>query len=99
MDFAGEGDRVRYVIQTGGAGGPFEIDVALRFQPIGFRWAANLQTYDAPEPRRFVRYYQEMSDSSSTWLTRATARVGASVPGAALMPDHLNRAWRQKTHA
>jgi len=45
----------------------------LRYQPIAFRWADNLRAYDAPEPRRFVSYYDSMASSSSATLARATA--------------------------
>jgi hypothetical protein len=74
-DFAAAGDRVRYVVRLGSAGGPFQIEAVLRYQPIGFRWAENLATYDAAEPRRFVNYYRSMSAASSTWLARATVTV------------------------
>ena len=74
-DFTGDGDRVRYLIPLGGAAGPFTIDVELRYQPIGFRWADNLRRYDAPEPRRFVGYYDAMAASSSTVLASAATTV------------------------
>jgi hypothetical protein len=60
-DFTAGGDRVRYSIDTANAQGPFQLDVELRFQPIGFRWAQNLRPYDAPEPKRFLQYYESMS--------------------------------------
>ena len=68
-DFTSDGDRVRYAIPLGAATGPFRIDVALRYQPIGFRWASNLRGYNAAEPRRFVGYYDAMASGSSTVLT------------------------------
>jgi hypothetical protein len=74
-DFTGAGDRVRYEVAVGTATGPFEIEVSLRFQPIGYRWADNLRPYDAPEPRRFVSYYDAMAASSSTVLARTVRRV------------------------
>jgi hypothetical protein len=74
-DFAAAGDRVRYVVRLGPANGPFQIEAVLRYQPIAFRWAENLATYDAAEPRRFVQYYRSMSAASSTWLARAVATV------------------------
>lgn len=70
-NFTDAGDRVRYSIPVTAAG-PFSVDVELRYQPIAFRWADNLRRYDAPEPRRFVSYYDTMSASSSTVLARAT---------------------------
>jgi hypothetical protein len=73
--FNGDGDRVRYVIDVPGGRGPFDIEVELRYQPIGFRWAQNLSRYDAPEPQRFVAYFNSMAASSSVVLARAAAVV------------------------
>jgi len=73
--FSGEGDRVRYLIETGNAAGPLQIDIELRYQPIAFRWAQNLRTYDAPEPRAFVSYFNALAAASSTQLARASATV------------------------
>jgi hypothetical protein len=66
---------VRYLIETGNAAGPLQIDVELRYQPIAFRWAQNLRTYDAPEPRAFVSYFNALAAASSTQLARASATV------------------------
>ena len=74
-DFAGEGDRVRYNVDTGGRAGPFRIDVELWYQPIGFRWAQNLKPYEAAEPRRFVAWFDAMSTGSAVVLARSTASV------------------------
>jgi hypothetical protein len=73
--FAAEGDRVRYLIDAGNAAGPLHIDVELRYQPIAFRWAQNLRAYDAPEPRRFVAYFDALAAGSSTVLARASVTV------------------------
>ena len=70
-DFTAGGDRTRYSVDVGGGAGPFEIDVELRFQPIGFRWAHNLEPYNASEPKRFVGYYESMSADASTTVARA----------------------------
>jgi hypothetical protein len=71
-DFAADGDRIRYVVQTA-AGGAVHVEVELCYQPIGFRWAQNLKPYDASEPRRFVTYYEAMSPTSMHVLARAAA--------------------------
>jgi hypothetical protein len=75
-DFVGGTDRVRYSVDVAAGEGPFTVEVELRFQSIGFRWAQNLKSYDAPEPKRFVGYYEAMSTGSSEILahTSATAR-------------------------
>jgi hypothetical protein len=70
--FTGGGDRVRYDVAVPAGASAFEVVVELRYQPIGFRWAQNLASYDAPEPKRFVGYFNAMSGSSSTVVARAT---------------------------
>ena len=72
-DFSGSGDRVRYSIDVAGADGPFQIDVELRYQVIGFRWAENLRPYKAAETTRFVGYYDSMASASSEVLVKAGA--------------------------
>jgi hypothetical protein len=72
VTFTDAGDRLRYSVAVTGPG-PFSVEAELRYQPIAFRWADNLRSYDAPEPRRFVTYFDAMSSSSSTVLQRVTA--------------------------
>ena len=48
--FAGGGDRVRYTVSVAGATGSFRVEAELRYQPIAFRWARNLASYDTPRP-------------------------------------------------
>jgi hypothetical protein len=71
-NFTDDGDLVRYRVDAG-ASGPLQARIELRYQPIGFRWARNLASYDAPEPRRFVVQFDAMSPQSSVVI--ATARV------------------------
>jgi hypothetical protein len=73
-DFGSGGDRVRYAV-TVASPGPHEIEVELRYQTIGYRWAHNLARYDAPEPKRFIGYYESMSSSSSVVVATARAAV------------------------
>ena len=73
-NFTGAGDRIRYLVAAGDAQEPFQIDAELWFQPIGYRWAANLRQYDSEETRRFTRYYDSMSSASAVMLVRASAR-------------------------
>ena len=72
-DFKAGTSRVEYVVSTGSAAGPFRIEAELWYQPIGFRWAHNLAPYRAPEPQRFVGYYDAMSSSTAIMLARAEA--------------------------
>ena len=72
-DFSGGSDRLLYSIDVGSTQpGPFTVEVALWYQPIGYRWAANLRSYDAPETKRFVSYYEAMSPASGIVLARAS---------------------------
>jgi hypothetical protein len=62
QDFAGGGDQVQYEIDIGDAAGPFTVTVDLLYQSIGYRWAENMRGHDAPEPDRFVSYYEQVSN-------------------------------------
>lgn len=72
-NFSDGSDRVRYSIDPKTAQGPFRIEAELCYQPIGYRWAINLKSYDAEEPQRFSRYYEAASASSMQVLARAYA--------------------------
>jgi hypothetical protein len=71
-DFNEDADRVRYRAAAAGAA---SVQVELRYQPIGYRWAQNLAPYKAPEPQRFVRYYNAVASASSVVVARASGRV------------------------
>jgi hypothetical protein len=72
-NFTGGSAIVRYVIKSSQPG-PFQVHAELWYQPIGFRWAHNLEPYQAAEPQRFVKYYEEDSLRSAIKLadTQAT---------------------------
>ena len=72
-NFTDKGSVVRYSISTGSGTGPFYIEAELMYQPIGFRWAHNLNSYNAPEPKRFVNYYNAMSSATAAVLAKAQA--------------------------
>jgi hypothetical protein len=74
--FAGGGDRVRYSVDVA-PGGTYTVEAELRYQSIGYRWAHNLDRYDAPEPKRFVGYYNSMSAEASVVVATARAATGA----------------------
>jgi hypothetical protein len=75
-DFTGGSDRVRYGTDVSRAQGPFVVDVELMFQPVGYRWAENLRTYEAAEIKRFNSYYDSMAAASAVVVAHASARVG-----------------------
>ena len=90
-DFTGGGDTVRYSVQLNGGEAPFELEAELWYQPIAYRWAMNLKPYNAPEPKRFVGYYQEMASGSAVLLVRAEATtkpVPAVAKAEAAPPAH-----------
>jgi hypothetical protein len=68
-DFTGDGDRVRYRVPMNGPG---TVEVELLYQPIGYRWAQNLAAYEAPEPRRFVGYYNDLAPFASVVVARTS---------------------------
>ena len=74
-DFTAESDRVRYVVNATGRTGPYQVSAELRYQPISYRWAQNLRSYEATETRRFVNWYDEMASGSSTVLASAAASI------------------------
>lgn len=74
-DFLPGGDRIRYTVAAERAAGPFTVRAELWFQPIAYRWAENLSSYDAFETNRFVRYYRAMSAGSAIPIASASARL------------------------
>lgn len=72
-DFASAGDRVRYRVPVSGAG-PYRVEVELRYQSIGFRWASNLEPIKATEPQKFVSYYKATAAGSSVVVASATSQ-------------------------
>ncbi|MFN7917773.1 MAG: hypothetical protein U0Q55_20670 [Vicinamibacterales bacterium] len=72
-DFIGGSDRVRYTVNAGTSNGPFTVTAELWYQPVAYRWAMNLKKYDAPEPKRFVGYYEQTSEASGVMLAKASA--------------------------
>ena len=75
--FTDRGDEVLYQLDLGTAPGPFEISVELIYQPIGYRWAHNLERYEAQEPKRFVSYFQALQADSAAILARTSTTTRA----------------------
>jgi hypothetical protein len=75
-NFTDAGDSVHYSIALGDAQGPYQIEAELWYQPIGFRWAHNLASYDAPETKRIVGYYDSMPTATAVVLAHAQASFG-----------------------
>ena len=73
--FTDRGDQVLYEVEVDPAGAPFEVVAELWYQPVGFRWAMNLKSYDAVEPRRFTGEYASTSSENATRLAASSARM------------------------
>jgi hypothetical protein len=71
--FTGHGHTLRYSIDVRNAVGPFNIDVELWYQPIGFRWANNLKSYNADEPQRFTAYFDSMGAGSAVLIVKSSS--------------------------
>ncbi len=72
-EFRGGSHRIRYSMEVGHATGPLRLEVELEYQPIGYRWAHNLDPYDTFETRRLSAYFNAMSGESAVVLARAVA--------------------------
>ena len=70
-DFAANGDVIRYRVQVAGDA-RYHVEVELRYQAIGYRWASNLESVKGEEPARFVSYYKSTSAGSSVVVAAAT---------------------------
>ena len=62
-NFVGGADKLEYQMEIGDAPGPYTITAELLYQSIGYRWAFNLDRFDAPEPQRFIGYYENVSNT------------------------------------
>jgi hypothetical protein len=69
-DFVGGGDRVRYSVFVDDEPGPYQVEVELWYQPIGYRWARNLGEYDSEESARFTMMFDGVAPSSATLVAR-----------------------------
>lgn len=74
-NFGGGSDRVRYVVRLSTRRSALTVRASLWYQSIGYRWAKNLEPYDAAETRRFVRYYEGAAADSAVRLTFDTRTV------------------------
>lgn len=73
QDFKAGGDRIRYAVTLGNASGPFTVEAELWYQPIGFRWARNVEDLATDEAARFLAYFGDMASSSGVVLAKASA--------------------------
>jgi hypothetical protein len=72
-DFTDKGSIVRYSAAVDPSSGPFHIEAELWYEPIGFRWAHNLASYQAQETQRMVSYYDSLASVAAVILARTEA--------------------------
>jgi hypothetical protein len=72
-EFKGGSSTTQYEIPAKSASGPFKIAVELLYQPIGYRWARNLASFQADETQHFVKYFEQAAPNSSVVLAHAEA--------------------------
>jgi hypothetical protein len=69
--FIGGSDSVRYRVRPPAGRHWARIEVELLYQPIGYRWAHNLDAYDATEPARFRQFFRAMQAGTATVIASA----------------------------
>jgi hypothetical protein len=74
-DFVGGSDCLNYLVSVKEHKGPFQVNVELWYQPIGYRWAQNLKQQNGAEIDRFVSYYTEFSSVSGIILASERIEV------------------------
>ena len=74
-DFDSAIDRTQCTIALDNAQGPLTVTAELLYQTIGYRWADNLRQYDAPEPARFLDYYEQIPNQAVV-VASTTVEVG-----------------------
>jgi hypothetical protein len=77
-DFTAGSSITHYDVSTKGASGPFRVSVEFLYQPIGFRWAHNLASYQATEAQQFVREYDQAAAHSAVVLAHTEANVNSA---------------------
>jgi hypothetical protein len=59
-NYQGGGDTIQYEVELSNAEGPFTVSVELLYQPISYRWAKNLHSYNGAEISRFIQYFDSI---------------------------------------
>jgi hypothetical protein len=77
-DFTAGSSTTHYAVSTNGAAAPFHVTAELLYQPVGYRWAHNLATYQAAEPQRFVQYFDQDAAHSAVVLAHADTTANAA---------------------
>jgi len=72
-EFKGGSSTTIYQIKAKDAPGAFKISVELLYQPVGYRWARNLASFQADETEHFVKYFEQAAPNSAVVLAHAEA--------------------------
>jgi hypothetical protein len=79
-NFVSGGDITRYEVATGDAKGPFTVETELLYQPINYRWVANLENLHREQPNKeaedFLRYYKDTPNRPAVIAAATTAPDG-----------------------
>jgi len=62
-DFQSGSDTLVYEVNLSDFSGLYTVTAELLYQSIGYRWAQNLDRFDAPEPQRFIDYYENVPNT------------------------------------
>jgi hypothetical protein len=68
-------DVITFAVPLESVAAPVTVEAELWYQPIGFRWARNLEHLAAAEPRTFVRLYKANAADSAIRLAGAAIRL------------------------
>ncbi len=78
-DFEGGSDKVLYRVTLGESQGPYAVEAELWYQPIGYRWAHNLEDQPSDEAAFFVAAFDALAGQSSQRLTHTRTTVRTPV--------------------
>jgi hypothetical protein len=73
--FVAAKDEIIYTVKTKGRKAPFTVVARLLYQPVGFRWAKNLDEYDSAESRRFIDMFNGISKRETIVTLSKTSKT------------------------
>ena len=73
--FIGGSAAVTYSVAAPRGAAPYRISAELLYESIGYRWAHNLEPYQAFEPKRFLGYYTAQAANMAKPVANASATL------------------------
>jgi hypothetical protein len=73
--FTGGSDIITYSVSLPAGRDPYRVSAELLYESIGYRWAHNLEPYEAFEPKRFLGYYNAQAANLPKHLASATLTI------------------------